>query len=88
MPRKGLLKTDVLEFVRTRTPIAKLGSGLTATVADALTAPPAPVHVMEYVVVAVGETTLVPTVPAGVKLTPVQEVAFVEFHVSVLVAPM
>lgn len=50
----------------------------TATVTLFVAEPVVPVHVIEYVVVTVGETLLVPDVPVGVKFVPVQEVALVE----------
>jgi hypothetical protein len=54
---------------------------VTVTIALALAEPPVPVHVMLYVVFAVGETDAVPEVPLAVRLDPVQEVALVELQV-------
>ena|SRR5271157_6103537 len=62
---------------------------LTVTVALATgEVPPAPVQVMEYVVVTVGETDVEPEVPDAVKLVPEQLVALVLLHVSVDDCPL
>jgi hypothetical protein len=55
----------------------------TVTVALAVAVPPGPVQLMPYVCVAAGDTVAVPDVPEAVKPVPVQDVAFVELHVSV-----
>ena len=65
-----------------------VGVGMvTVTVAFADAVPPAPVQVTVYVVVMEGVTLIEPDTPDGVKLVPVHDVAFVEFHVSVLEPP-
>lgn len=55
----------------------------TVTVADPVAFPPAPVHVIEYVVEVVGETEVEPLVPLPEKPVVVHEEAFVELHVRV-----
>lgn len=47
-----------------------------------LAEPPAPVQLIEYVVVCVGETLTEPKVPLALKPEPVHEVALVELHES------
>ena len=59
---------------------------LTAAI-DVGDVPPAPVHVTEYVVFAVGETVADPEVPVAVKPEPVHEVALVELQESVAEEP-
>jgi hypothetical protein len=59
------------------------GTVPTVTVVLAVPVPPAPVQETLYVCVAVGDTVAVPEMPEAVKPVPVQEVAFVELHVSV-----
>ncbi len=50
--------------------------------------PPAPTQETEYVIVALTETNMAPEVAIPVsKFAPEQEVAFVEYHVSVVLAP-
>ena len=55
----------------------------TVTVTFAVTVPLPPVQETLYVCVVVGDTVAVPEVPDAVKPVPVQDVAFVEPHVSV-----
>jgi hypothetical protein len=55
---------------------------VTVTVALPLALPPAPVHVIEYVVLVVGEILTLPEVPFAVKLVPVQEVVLVDDQLS------
>ena len=60
------------------------GGTVTPTVTEACAVPPAvPEHEIEYVVVAVGETEVVPFVLRALKPVPVQELALVETQVSV-----
>lgn len=54
----------------------------TVTVVLAVAVPPGPVQLMPYICVAAGDTVAVPDVPEVVKPVPVQDVAFVELHVS------
>ena len=60
---------------------------VTVTLALALADPPAPVHVMLYVVLDAGLTEAEPDVPEALKPLPVQLVVLVEDHVSVDVWP-
>ena len=52
-------------------------------VADCVALPPAPVQLIEYVVLVAGETVMLPDVPEAVNPVPVQLVALVEFQVRV-----
>jgi len=84
----ALLRTGVAVVVRTWAPIWSVpgegGGALTVTVAAALAEPPAPVQETEYAVVCAGDTEVEPeSVPPVEKPPPLQEVAFVEFQVSV-----
>ncbi|MGH8282612.1 MAG: hypothetical protein ACRESE_02045 [Gammaproteobacteria bacterium] len=54
-----------------------------ATLAEASVGPTAPVQVIEYVVVCIGETLAEPEVPEAVKPVPVQLVTFLEDQVRV-----
>lgn len=71
----------------TRSPMMNLVDGgvivETVTLAFAVAVPPAPVQLIEYEAVAVGETVALPEVPDAVKPVPVQEVALVEDQVRV-----
>ena len=60
---------------------------LTLTVVWAVTDPPAPVQVTEYVVVAPGLTTTEPAVPDAVKFPPEQEFALLEVQLRVADCP-
>ena len=65
-----------------------VGGGATVTVALALAEPPAPLHVMLYVVVAVSAPVLaVPPVDTEPPHDELHDVAFVDDHVSVELAP-
>lgn len=59
------------------------GTEVTPTPTFAVAVPPAPVQLIEYEAVAVGETVALPEVPDAVKPVPVQEVALVEDQVRV-----
>ena len=56
---------------------------LTVTVANAVAGSAPSAQVIEYDVVTDGDTAAEPEMPEAVKPLPVQEVAFVEVHVSV-----
>jgi hypothetical protein len=74
----------VAGFALSETVGAAGGGAFIVTVALAVTVPPAPVTVIVYVVVCVGETLYVPlgwTVP--ILLSICADVAFVDVHVSV-----
>jgi hypothetical protein len=76
----------VLPDVRKTTFVVPPPPALAVTVTVALAlgeVPPVPVHIMEYVVLVVGETETLPEVAEAVKPVPVQLVAFVLLHVSV-----
>src|SRR5262249_45963040 len=74
-------RTLRLAVVTIRAPTAKLGVMVVPTVMvteESAEVPPAPEHVIEYVVVTEGLTTTEPVVPEALKPTPVQLVALVE----------
>ena len=59
----------------------------TVTVAEAVAEPPLPVQVIEYVVVFDGAPVRLPDIPVGLKLVPVQLVAFVDDQLNVDCCP-
>ena len=79
----------ILEALEERVRVGATGAAVTVIDTDSSTGPPAPVHVMLYKVVAVGDTETEPLVAllVSVKLVATQEVAFVELHESVALSP-
>jgi hypothetical protein len=64
-----------------------VGKGVTVIIADAVALPSNPVHVIEYVVDTVGDTTEEPAVTAAVNSLPTQLVELVELQERVELSP-